>query len=142
VDELDLAVLGGRGEEPAADVADRRLEPGDDARLEPLRQRLAVVGVPRRVHRQQHPAHHLERLGVEVLDDDAALARREQVRFTRDVDDVGVLEHRPEAGLAVHLLPVDGVVAPQRGQDVVRNAGDERVGAGQVDGRLHGVVSR
>jgi hypothetical protein len=83
--------------------------------------------VLRRVHRQQHHAHHLERVGVEVLEHDAALARREQVRLTCDLHDIGVAQHCPEAGLAVHLLPRHRCGGTQFGQQVVGNAIGEEV---------------
>ena len=76
----------------------------------------------------------LELLGREVLEHDAALARREQLRLAGDVHDVGVLEHRPVAGLVRHLLQVDGLRAPQLGEHLVRRRADVGVGVVEVDG--------
>ena len=49
-----------------------------------------------------------------------------------DLDHVGVLEHRPEAGLAGHVLPVHGVRAAQLGEPLVRGPFEERVGGVEV----------
>ena len=54
--------------------------------------------------------------GCEVLEHDPALAGREQHGLAGHVHEVGVLEHGPEAGLAGHVLPVDGVGAAQLGE--------------------------
>ena len=70
-----------------------------------------------------------------VLDDDAAFAGREDLGVAGDVCDVGVAQHRPEPGFTVHRLPVHRVGAPQHGERLVRRTVDERVGAGEVDGR-------
>ena len=64
-----------------------------------------------------------------------------------DVHDVGVAQHGPEPGLALHLLPVHRVGAAQLGQRLVRRAVDERARVGEVDrgplgGRRHGQLVR
>src|SRR5436190_18628024 len=80
--------------------------------------------MPRRVHREQHPPHLLEPDRIEILEDDTALARREQDRMASDVVDIGVLEHRPIARFAGHVLPVDGLATAKLGEDVVRRTSD------------------
>ena len=134
--ELDVALLGRLGHDLATDRADLVFHLRDHPRLEARRDRPAVVDVARRVHRQQHVAHHLELRGREVLEHHAALARREQLRLARDVHDVGVLQHRPVAGLAGHLLEVDGLGAPQLREHLVRRRGDVRVGVVEVDAAI------
>ena len=66
--------------------------------------------------------------GIGVLEHDAALAGGEQVRLARHVHDVGVLEHRPVAGLAAHVLPVHRLGAAQLLEERVGRPVDIRVG--------------
>ena len=104
----------------------------DDTRLEPRRDGTPVVDVTRRIHREEHHAHHLELLGREILEHDSAGTRREQVGFARDMHDVGVPQHRPVARLAAHLLPVHGLGAAQLGELLVRRTLDVGVGVGEI----------
>ena len=50
------------------------------------------------------------------------------VRLAGHVHDVGVLEHRPVAGLVGHVLPVDGLGAAQLLEERVGRPVDVRVG--------------
>ena len=73
-------------------------------------------------------------VGGSVLEHDPALAGREQPGLAGDVDDVGVLEHGPVAGLAGDVLPVHRVGAPQLGEGGVWRPGDVGVRGVEVDG--------
>jgi hypothetical protein len=119
VGEVELAPVPGLGEDGAAAVADLLLHAPDHPRREVGRQRLAVGGVLRRVHHQQHVAHHVEPFRVEVLEDDAAEPGGEDLGVAGDVDDIRMAEHRPVTGLAGHVLPVDRVGPPQLGERLV-----------------------
>jgi hypothetical protein len=57
-------------------------------------------------------AHPCQRVRRRVLDDDAPVVGREDLGVAGDPDDVGVAQHRPEAFLALHGLPVHGLGAP------------------------------
>ena len=142
VHELDLRPeLAGLGHDVAAQFADLLLELADSARLEARDHRLAVVRVARRIHRDEHVARHREAFRRRVLEHDAALARREQVRLVRDVQHVGMGEHGVEARLAVHVLPHHGLGAPQLGEKLVRRPVGKRVGIRQARGGMHQAVS-
>jgi hypothetical protein len=127
VHELDVA-LTHRAEDLAADRTDLVLHPRDRPGLEAGEQRPPELVVDRRVHREQHLALHLEPVGRDVLDHDAAEPGREQLGVAGHVHNVGVLEHRPVPGVARHLLPVHGVGPPQLREVLVRRPGEERVG--------------
>ena len=99
----------------------------------------AVVHVPGRVHGQQHPPHGLQLIGAKRLEDDAALAGREEARAPGHLDDVGVLEHGPEAAV-VHLARSAPDRPAQLGQRLVGRALDEGVGIGT--GRPRTAISR
>ena len=94
-----------------------------------------------RIHGEQHHPHAFERLGCEVLEHDAGLVGREEVRLLGDADDIGMLEHRPVPGLVGHVLPVHGLRAPQLGEDLVRRPVGVGVRVVDVDGRRHGYAS-
>jgi hypothetical protein len=87
----------------------------------------------RRVHGQQHHAHHGQLVGVEVLDHDPALRGREEARVARHVHDVGVLEDGPAPGAVGPLLPVDGLGAPQMGEHLMGRPVHVLVGVEDVD---------
>ena len=128
VHELDVRTgLARFGHDVAAQLADLLLELADRARLEARDHRLAVVRVARRVHRDQHVARHREAFRRRVLQHDAALGGREQVRLMRDRKHVGMRQYGVEAGLAVHVLPHHRLRAAQLGEQLVRRTVRERV---------------
>jgi hypothetical protein len=108
--------------------------------FEARRQRVAVAGVSRRVHRQQHVAHHGQLIGREVFEHDPAFARGIEVGLAGNVDHVGVLEHRPIARLTRHVLPENGPSGPQVVEHVVGHAGDVAIGV--VDVEIVGTASQ
>ena len=113
--------------DPPADCADLVLQTSYDFGLEAGRERLAVRHMARRIHDHQHVAAHLQGLRCGVLEGDAALARREQGRMTRNVHHVGVREHGEEAALPLHLLPDHGLGPSQLSQQVMWRPVREKV---------------
>jgi hypothetical protein len=73
--ELDLPVL----QDVAADLAYPGFERGDRAGAEARVQRVADLGVARRVHREHHQPHHLELMWKEVFQHHPSDARREEL---------------------------------------------------------------
>ena len=73
VHELDLALFGGLRHDLAADRANLRFHLRNDPSLEFTDEGPSIFRVTRRVHRQQHVAHHLETLRFEVLEDNPSL---------------------------------------------------------------------
>ncbi len=133
VHEVDLAAIAHAVKDRAANRADARFELTDHARLEVRHEVVAELDVAGRVHREDHVAHHRELLGREVLEHHAALRGREQHRVFGDVDDVGVLEDRPVAGFARHVLEVDRLLTPQALEHGVGRPVDVAVGRIDVD---------
>ena len=132
-DELDVTAFGGARQDLPADGPHPGLETGDRLAGEVRRQRAPVLGVARRVHGQQHHAHHGQLVGIEVLDHDTPVGGREEVRVAGDVHDVGVLEDGPAPGAAVALLPVHGLGPSQVGEHLVGRPVHVLVGVEDVD---------
>jgi hypothetical protein len=104
--ELHITSLGRVGEDGTADGPDLLLHPADHPGLEAVHQRPPVGGVAGRVHHQQHVATEFQLLRRRVLQNDALGLGREYVRVAGHMGHIGVLENRPVARLARHLLPV------------------------------------
>ena len=137
VNELDVGPgLVGVVEDPANDLANPAVEFGDDPRLELRRDRLAVRRVAWRIHRQEHVAHGLERDWVEVLDDDTALGRTEDLAVLGDMNDVGMAEHGPVAGFVVHLDPRHRLGRPKGVEARMRGPVDVGVGISDESGHV------
>ena len=99
--------------------ADLAFHPTDDGPGEGRCERLAVRGVLRRVHHQQHATGVFELRRIRILEHHAAKPTREHVRVPRDVHHVGVAKHGPEAGFARHVLPVDRIGAAELSEDAM-----------------------
>ncbi len=114
---------------------DARFEVAHHSRREPLVDQSAVAGVERRVHVQHHQALLGDLLLSELEGHRPLRARAESLEVAIDRDAIVVSGHRPEAGPARLVLPVNRVVASQVGQPGVGHARNEGPGVRQVDGR-------
>ena len=133
-DEVGLALLADGVDDPVGGPVDALLEVVDHPRREPLVDEPPVAGVQRRVHVQHHQTL-LGDLVVGQLERHRALAlRREPFEVTVDGHAVVVLRYRPEPRPVRLGLPVDGVVAAEVREVLVRDAGHVRPGVGEVDG--------
>ena len=81
--------------------------------------RLAVRGVLRRVHHQEHATGVFELRRIRILEHHAAEPTREQVRVPRDVHHVGVAKHGPEPRFARHVLPMDRIGPAELSEDAM-----------------------
>jgi len=130
MDELHLA----RPHDLPAHPADLPFERVDPASSKRGRQGPPVVGVPGRVHRQQHHPHHLEAFGFQIFEHHAAFRRREQRCLPGDVHHVRVLQDGPAACAVGQLLQRHWLDGAQSSQLLVGRRGDIEVGVEDSDG--------
>ena len=104
-----------------------------DLRREAHVDQAPVLGVPRRIHVEHDLALRDQLLLGERRDQRAAALGRERLLIERDPPHVGVAGDRPEAA-AVHAvgMPGDRRLRAQAAERLVRHAGGEGVGTGEV----------
>ena len=137
--EVDLSLLADGIDNGARMRLDGRLElTAEHLGREGAIDDLAQLGVLRRVHVEHHPAQdrHIRRL--RVAQEAGSQPRRELVGVSGDMRDLGMPEHRPEAGPAGERArlgfvdPDDRRLAPHLREQAVRNAVLEGVGVSEV----------
>ena len=130
LDEIDLAFAAAPRqlvEELVGDGLEATFEAADGARREPVADHGPVVAVLGWIHVDQHAQRRvlLHRLFVRIGqlgEEDEAPRAAEELRLFRDLDDVGVLGHRPEGAVAGRVEAVQRRFAPQPGPRRVRVA--------------------
>ena len=87
----------------------------------------------RRIHVEHDRLHRRQILRARILAQRALARRGEQAGIFRDVLQIVVLRHRPEAGAAVRfLVPIDRGFAAQDAKHLVRGALLEDVGISEI----------
>ncbi len=114
------------------DLADPFVEPLDHPGGEALVDQEADLGVPGRVHHQHHHPLLLELVVRGLEERDTPLAR-EHPGVAADLLEVVVAHHAPKPRAVRFRMEVEGCVAAQRVEHVVRNPGHERVEIREVD---------
>ena len=137
--EVDLALLADGIDNGTCMRLDGRLElTAEHLGREGAIDDLAQFGVLRRVHVEHHPAQDRHIRWLRVAQEAGSQPGRELVGVSGDMRDLGMPEHRPEAGPAGERArlgfvdPDDRRLAPHLREQAVRNAVLEGVGVSEV----------